>query len=250
MPSQLQLGDLLNQITVGVVTILLSLLFFASFFPAQWPTVVVQWNALTSTVSAPLLVPLFLIVAYVVGAILPSPRTGQVGPNTTHILPRWLPANRKAQQSKYPFTEALFLEKAGAIFGVRPEHREKERGELLYLATSRVLTSANSLEQVDIERHIVLMFFDRKMCELFFVATIASLFGAVWSLLGMIDWLAKPGIPPAAWIAETVVWFILSWSCGTKANRKHAYWQGLVMRSFVVSHTSAMITAQKAGASD
>ena len=244
MPSQLHLRDLINHLVIGVVAVLLFLLYFALYCPTQWRGFTEQWHTFHTEVGAPLLVPLILIICYVIGAALPSPRSRPSGSNDFRLR-RFLPGKRECvspHDHDHALAEQLFLEVAGKRFGVPPDDQSERKEQLLHLATASVLSGTTNLEQVDIERHIVLMYFDGKLCLLFFFATVASLIGAGWSLLAM----TKPlGLQPrtvswVGWALMTVTCYHLSRSCGHKAYRNRAYWRALVTRSFVVGEMNAI----------
>jgi hypothetical protein len=228
-----------NHIVVGVVAVLLVLLFLYLLDPVDWSKATHSWKLLQEAVNAALLVPIFLILVYVVGAVMPSSSSLDLFGEATGRFSRTfrrLGIIREAS-TQNELIQRLFHEKAAKQF------QQQSQKELFMLALSSVLMAGPSMEQMDIERHFVLMHFNAKLCALFVLAAALSMLGCVWSGLAVFGLLPMIGSGPKGFALLTFLFYSASRASGTKAQNNNRHWKTLVMRSFVVIGSVPPMTA-------
>jgi hypothetical protein len=241
MPSQFQLRDLINHAIIGATIVLLSLLLLFLFFPQGWTVTVLKLQSAKNLIGDVVLLPTLLVVVYVIGAIMPSTRSlnlfGEPQDPLHRVLKRFLVTPKKSAESSQDLViDHLFLKKAEQQFQVHKEKTDEEWERVLFvLASAFVLKEGNSLQQVDIERHFILMHFNNKLCMLFFSAFLAALVGIIWSLLSMVTPLPWTGIQARYLAFFGAAFYGIARASGTKANQNHEHWRNLIIRSFVVS---------------
>jgi hypothetical protein len=242
MPSQFQLRDLINHAIIGATIVLLSLLLLFLFFPHGLAVLVFRFQSIKNLLGDVVLLPTLLVVVYVVGAIMPSTRSlhlfGEPQDLLHRVLKRFLvaPKIRKKESSQDLAIDQLFLKKAEQQFQVHKGKSDEEWERALFvLASASVLKEGTSLQQVDIERHFILMHFNSKLCMLFVLAFLAALVGIALSLLSMVTPLPWTGIQARYLAFFGAVFWLIARASGTKSNQNHEHWRNLIIRSFVVS---------------
>jgi hypothetical protein len=226
VPSQFQLRDLINHVVIGAVILLLLPLFLHLLSPQGWITLAGGWHAVQAEVNVALLLPLLLIITYVIGAMVPGSRSLLLFKEPTSVLVRALRVCRIITAPEAPATgliERLFTQKAAKLFA--SQDTDPAFDDLFRLAQAVVLTAAPSMEQLDIERHFILMHFNAKLCLLFFVCMLIAAFGVLW----------PPTHGRLTFLVVSALCYAIAWSCGRKAQANQRHWQALIIRSFIVT---------------
>jgi hypothetical protein len=242
MPSQFQLRDLVNHAIIGATILLLLLLFLFLLYPHGWAVAVIKWQSIKSQVGDVVLLPALLVIVYVVGAVMPSTRSLQLFGEPRHLMHRvlraFLVAPRMSQKSSQdPLIRQLFLKKAETQFQVHQGKSEEDWERTLFvLASASVLNESASLQQVDIERHFILMHFNSKLCMIFSLACVTTLVGFSWSFLSkIVTSMSWSGIGARYLALLALFFYVIARASGTKASQNHEHWRNLIVRSFVVS---------------
>lgn len=238
MPSQFQLRDLINHLLVGAVALLLAALFCCLLFPVTWERFAANWTALQEKLGAGLLIPTALVVAYTVGAAIPS--SGLLFDDAEPLLQKTLSVLRIIKPYDYieisKFDSALpqmFSTETKRLFGL--EGREVSDDDLFRLATAHVLSAPTSLQQLDIERHFILKHYNAKLCVFFLAASLLSLVGFLKSTVLALDGVALSDTRILPFFLLVLVFYTTARASGRKAQRNHAHWRALIMRSVLVS---------------
>ena len=209
-----------------------------------------------------LLLPFCLVLAYIFGALAPPARTRwffeEADRASDQIMPRclrrlWILRRKREWSSTKSLVEKLFLELSARDFGFagRTARLEKELDAtrleldamLLDLGNAKVLSGAQNLWQLDIERHYVLKSFYAKTCALFALTSVTL-------LVGFLSW----GLLTASWCGWTFCWLVacyaVAWSTGRKAENNHEHWREMVMQAYVAVSAATRMTEEPSRAED
>jgi len=242
MPSQFQLRDLVNHVIIGCVVIFLFFLFLYLLYPAGWLTTVQEWHSVRAAISDVLLLPTLLILVYVVGAVLPTWSSLALFGTPKSFFFRTLRAVRVCRGNTpqdQPFkneVKHLFVCKAARQFNIHHENLDEHFEELFALASAYVLSQGQSMQQLDIERHFVLMHFNSRLCSLFFLGFVFSVLGLLGSFLVKFQWVPALGAGTTWFLFLAVLFWAIARASGTKAQNNGNRWQRLIINSFVANH--------------
>jgi hypothetical protein len=171
---------------------------------------------------------------------MPSTRSLQLFGEPRHLMHRvlraFLVAPRMSQKSSQdPLIRQLFLKKAETQFQVHQGKSEEDWERTLFvLASASVLNESASLQQVDIERHFILMHFNSKLCMIFSLACVTTLVGFSWSFLSkIVTSMSWSGIGARYLALLALFFYVIARASGTKASQNHEHWRNLIVRSFV-----------------
>lgn len=237
MPSQFQLRDLVNHLLLGAVVLLLAALFCFLLFPATWAAMIAAWPEAQTKLGAGLLVPISLVIAYTVGATVPSSallfgRTDGLLASTLRVLRIIKPADYVEPSIANSLIPEVFHVGAGRFFGALAHGISDE--DLFRLASTRVLEAPSSMQQIDIERHFVLKTFNARLCALFLISCLLSLLAAVLSAVRVLNGYAVPHTQLIASLFLVLLFYSTARASGRKAQQNHSHWRALIMRSFVI----------------
>lgn len=239
MPSQFQLRDLLNHAIIGCVITFLFFLFFFLLFPTAWSRTAFDWNLIRANVSDVILLPALLVVVYVIGAIVPSWSSLALFGRPKDVIYRTLSTVRicaVGNSEDSPQRDALarlFLYRVAGRFHACEDAPDEHYDTLFTLASAYVLTQGQSMQQLDVERHFVLMHFNSRLCILFSFACLLSLLGLLDSLMARLGATPVLNAGPISFFFLSLLFYGVARSSATKAQNNCNHWQKLIIRSFI-----------------
>jgi hypothetical protein len=248
-PGPLAWRDLVQQVAVGFVVLALALFFSWHLWPAGWAGLLQSLGGPAPRAAcggaALLLLPAWLALLYVLGAVVPNPY-GMLAPRRS-LLGRGMVAARILSpqaasgaallRPQGSATQRWRAERIAGSFGLRLEELTPEELEDLFrLMVAREMSREASLAQVDIERHFALVHFNARLSMLFFLSfagCLAGLLGRLAALVLPLPWDCGGGAPAVLLALLAAGSYAAAFTCGRRAQGIHRQWHRLVVDAFV-----------------